>query len=173
MSDGVSEAALERAGAFLAVLRSRGYGFFTGVPCSLLGGLYQRLEHEAGDAYVSAVREDAAVGLACGAWLAGRKSCVMIQNSGLGVAYNALASLNEIYEVPALLVISWRGQGGKDAPEHLRMGTVTPRLLDTLEMPWRVLDPEVRFGSQIDTLEQGIERARRPGALVVPKGVFA
>jgi phosphonopyruvate decarboxylase len=160
------------------VLRSRGYGFFTGVPCSLLAALYSRLERETGEAYLAAVREDAAVGLACGAWLAGRKSAVLIQNSGLGVAYNALASLHEIYEVPALLVVSWRGQDGhaaavKDAPEHLRMGAVTPALLDTLELPWRVLDPAVRFGAQVDAIEDAIAERRRPGALLVPKGVFA
>ncbi len=89
MSEGISAEASERASRFLAALRARGYGFYTGVPCSLLAALYLRLEQEMGGDYLPAVREDAAVGLACGAWLAGRKSAIFIQNSGLGVAYNA------------------------------------------------------------------------------------
>src|SRR5688500_16076808 len=112
-----------------------------------------------GSDYVPAVREDAAVGLACGAWLAGRKSAIFIQNSGLGVAYNALASLNEIYEVPALIVVSWRGQGGKDAPEHIRMGAVTQQLFDTLEIPWRLGTADAgQLATQVDELEAEMER---------------
>ena len=169
---GASEQALSHSKTFLSLLRERGYRFFTGVPCSLLGGLFQELEQRTELDYVPAVREDVAVGLAAGAHLAGRKAAVFMQNSGLGVCYNALASLNEIYEIPALIVVSWRGQGGKDAPEHLRMGSVMTKILDELEIPWQIADP-AKLGEQINTLEAAVESRRRPAALVVPKGVFA
>ena len=72
---------------------------------------------------------------AAGAYLAGKKTVVLMQNSGLGVSYNALASLNEIYEIPTLIVVSWRGEGGKDAPEHIRMGKVIMNILEELDIP--------------------------------------
>src|SRR5215470_14741371 len=95
---------------FLELLVKQGYGFFTGVPCSLLAGLFSELEQNDRLDYISAVREDIAIGMAAGAHLAGKKTAVFMQNSGLGVAYNALASLNEIYDIPTLIVVSWRGE---------------------------------------------------------------
>jgi sulfopyruvate decarboxylase subunit alpha len=165
--------AIDRSRAFLDLLASRGYDFFTGVPCSLLGGLFRVAEDDPRRDYVSATREDCAVGMAAGAWFAGRKAVVMMQNSGLGVSINALASLNEIYEIPCLVVVSWRGQGGKDAPEHLRMGATTQELLSTLEIPWAVADGGESLEVLVDRLEAAMEKTRRPAALIVPKGVFA
>jgi len=170
---GASPEALARSKEFVQLLVGRGYDFFTGVPCSLLGGLFQVLDDDLDRDYVSATREDCAVGMAAGAWLAGRRAVVMMQNSGLGVSVNALASLNEIYEIPCLVVVSWRGQGGKDAPEHIRMGAVTKELLDTLEIPWAVVPPGEPFAPLVDRVEAAMEKARRPGALIVTKGVFA
>ncbi len=101
---------------FVAALKAGGFDFFAGVPCSLLEG--PGLAARSADAsahYVSATREDSAIGMAFGAWLGGKLPMVLMQNSGLGVSVNALASLTTMYEVPALLVISWRGEGGNDA----------------------------------------------------------
>ena len=86
-----------------------------------------------------AVREDVAVGLAAGAWLAGRRPMVLMQNSGLGTSMNALVSLSLMYRLPALLLVTWRGHGGKDAPEHLLMGEISPGLLEMMRIPHRVL----------------------------------
>ena len=58
-----------------------------------------------------------------------------MQNSGLGVSLNALGSLHILYELPCLLLVTWRGFEGKDAPEHLVMGDVLPRLLDLFGIP--------------------------------------
>src|SRR5207245_122100 len=81
--------------------------------------LFTALEALPASGYVPAVREDSAVGIAAGAYLAGKKPVVLMQNSGLGVCLNAILSLNAIYAIPALLVVSWRGEGGKDAPERI------------------------------------------------------
>src|SRR5687767_12752779 len=103
MSEHANPKAREHSLKFLEIAHARGYSFFSGVPCSLLGGLFSELEHNKDLDYVPAVREDIAVGMCAGAHLAGKKAMVLMQNSGLGVCYNALASLNEIYEIPALI----------------------------------------------------------------------
>jgi phosphonopyruvate decarboxylase len=156
---------------FLELLLDHGYDFFTGVPCSLLKGLISRLEADPGLGYVSAVREDSAIGLAVGAWLGGRQPVVLMQNSGLAVCTNALTSLSQIYDVPALLVVSWRGRGGKDAPEHLVMGRIMEDYLALLELPYELVDP-ARLDEQVTSIAGTMRRTSRPVALVVPEGVF-
>jgi phosphonopyruvate decarboxylase len=153
--------ARRRADAFLAGLQGLGYRFFTGVPCSLLAELYPALE-AAGADYRAATREDLAVGLAAGATLAGGRSAVLMQNSGLGVVPNALLSLTTMYRLPLLLVITWRGYG-PDAPEHVEMGARTPALLDALGVPHRLAFSE-------DALDPDFHARPGPVALLVRPG---
>ena len=87
------------------------FKFFTGVPCSLLSGLISCLEETEEAKYVPSVREDSAVGLCAGAYLAGVLPVLLMQNSGLGYCLNAFTSLNLIYRIPVLVIMSWRGQG--------------------------------------------------------------
>src|SRR5262245_60486104 len=116
--------------AFVRSLRAAGFDFFTGVPCSLLEAPIACLESQGEPAYIPATREDEAMSIAAGAWMAGKKlPVVFMQNSGLGNCLNVIASLHQIYEIPCLIVVSWRGKGGKDAPEHLLMGAVMPDFL--------------------------------------------
>jgi phosphonopyruvate decarboxylase len=155
-----------------ASLRRHGFDFFTGVPCSLVEDVIAALERGAGAPYVAAVKEDAAVGLAAGAWLGGRRPAVLMQNSGLGTSLNALASLSLMYGLPCLLVVTWRGHGGKDAPEHILMGEISPRLLDLLGIAYRVpaagsLDADLAWAAA------EMDRRMQPVALLVPPGVVA
>ena len=156
---------------FLGALSAEGYNFFAGVPCSLLKGVIRRFDAEPKWGYVSAVREDSAVGLAAGAWMAGKKPAVFLQNSGLGVCLNALVSLNIIYEIPALLVSTWRGQGGKDAPEHLVMGEIMQPYFDLIKLPWRVLGKDT-VAADVAAITAEIAKRKVPGALIVPAGVL-
>ena len=154
---------------FLHYLLDEGFDFFTGVPCSLVKSLIATLEERGG--YIPETREDAAVGLAAGAYMAGKRPVVIMQNSGLGVCVNALASLSLMYHFPCLLLITWRGYQGKDAPEHIIMGEISPTLLETLQIPHRVLSaaaaPEaIRWAA--DTLKQ----TEKPVALLLPPGVM-
>jgi phosphonopyruvate decarboxylase len=158
--------------AFAGLLETQGYDFFTGVPCSLIEGVIGALEAHPRLPYIPAVREDVAVGLAAGAWLAGRTPMVLMQNSGLGTSLNALVSLSLLYRLPALLLVTWRGYEGKDAPEHLLMGEISPSLLTVIGIPHRVLTAE----SATDAIAWGraeSERLSRPVALLLPPGVVA
>jgi phosphonopyruvate decarboxylase len=152
------------------LLTRHGFDFFTGVPCSLVEGVIAVLEHEHDAPYVAAVREDAAVGLAAGAWFAGRRPCVLMQNSGLGTSLNALASLSLMYGLPALVVVTWRGYEGKDAPEHILTGRITPHILDLLEIPYRVLSPE-SAAADVAWAAKEMDTRMQPVALVVPPNV--
>ena len=157
--------------AFAALLEAQGYDFFTGVPCSLISSLIATLETHPRLPYVPAVREDVAVGLAAGAWLAGRRPTVLMQNSGLGTSLNALVSLSLMYRLPALLLVTWRGHGGKDAPEHLLMGEISPSLLELIRIPHRVVSAKT-LADDIAWGRRESDRLSQPVALLLPPGVL-
>jgi sulfopyruvate decarboxylase subunit alpha len=142
---------MRTAHEFWDILKSARVTFFAGVPCSLLEGVINAALEDPAVTYIPAVREDVALGIASAAHLMGRRGGILLQNSGLGNVVNPLTSFNLIYRIPVLMVVSWRGYGGKDAPEHLIMGEKTPDLLHTLGIPHAVLE--------VDTLEENLQWA--------------
>jgi phosphonopyruvate decarboxylase len=124
------------ADAFIAAARARGFDFYTGVPCSFLTPLINGVLSERSLKYVGAASEGEAVAIAAGAWLAGRRTVVMCQNSGLGNAVNPLTSLNAPFRIPTLFVTTWRGQPGlADEPQHEVMGQITHDLIRLMGLP--------------------------------------
>ena len=120
---------------------------------------------------MGATSEGEAVAVAAGAWLAGRKTVVMCQNSGLGNAVNPLTSLSFPFRIPTLLVVTWRGQPGiGDEPQHELMGQITGQLLETMRIPHR---PFPSTGDDIEpalALADGeMERSALPFAFVMTK----
>jgi sulfopyruvate decarboxylase alpha subunit len=158
------------AKTIVAGLQEVGCNFFTGVPDSVLSGVIAALIERR--LYVPAVREDEAVAMAAGAFMGGRIPVVLMQNSGLGTSLNALISLNLIYLQPCLLMISWRGQDGKDAPEHVVMGQVLPNLLDLVRIPHRTLTAD-NYQKDLQWAAQILTKQRIPAALLVGKGILS
>lgn len=153
---------------FVQALQDIGFNFFTGVPDSILGGIIATLMERR--LYTAAVREDEAVAMAAGAYMGGQVPAVLMQNSGLGTSLNTLVSLNLIYRQPCLLIVSWRGFEGKDAPEHLVMGQCMTQLLDTIRVPYRVFSEATAVDDFKWTAETFMGQ-RIPLALILKKGV--
>jgi len=152
---------------FLEALRFRGFDFFCGVADSTIASLISEL----GEDYLSATREDLAVGMASGATLSGRRSAVLMQNSGLGYCLNALTSLNLIYKIPLLLIVGYRGYQGKDAPEHLVMGAHCEALLREVGIP--VVVPEAGQAAEAVAEADAVLRGQKiPAALFIRPGVL-
>lgn len=154
--------------SFVQALQDIGFDFFTGVPDSILAGVIDVLMERR--LFTPAVREDEAVAMAAGAYMAGKVPVVLMQNSGLGTSLNALTSLNLIYRQPCLLIISWRGFEGKDAPEHLVMGKIMTQLLDTIKIPHRTISEHTAIEDLRWTAETFMNQ-RIPVALLLKKGV--
>ena len=160
------------ADAFLEPAAASGFDFYAGVPCSFLTPIINRAIGSARVRYVGAASEGEAIGVAAGAWLAGRETVVMCQNSGLGNAVNPLTSLNHPFRIPSLLIVTWRGQPGlKDEPQHALMGEITDRLLDVMGIA------HAPFPSQAEAVAPALEAARAamaasdlPFAFVMAKG---
>ena len=144
----------------------------SGVPCSILEPLQARLEQQSGTRYLPASVEGEAIALACGAWLAGGRALVLLQNSGLGNAVNPLVSLALPYRIPLVMVVSWRAQpGSSDAAHHLPMGEITPAMLDLLGVAQRVLGTR-SLGEDFAWALAHAEAERKPVALIAPRGAF-
>lgn len=159
---------------FLQTLRSHGIDFVSGVPCSLFTDLPPAVELQLWCKHVPATHEGEAVAIASGAWLAGRKPVVYMQNSGLGNVVNPVTSLCEPFGVPLLMLVSWRGQPGyKDEPQHYRMGQITPDLLSLLGVEHADFpDSKHQLSQAIGDLLNRSHSTGMPSALIVPKGAI-
>ena len=162
---------------FVDCLRTAGIGCFAGVPDSLLKNFCAYVTDNAGDCHVIAANEGGAVGLAAGHYLAtGEMACVYMQNSGQGNAVNPLVSLADpdVYSIPMLLVIGWRGMPGvHDEPQHVKQGKITLELMRTLDIPTEVLpESTAKACACVKKLLKLAKKESRPVAVVVKKGLF-
>jgi phosphonopyruvate decarboxylase len=164
---------------FYQQLSGHGIAFFTGVPDSLFKSLLLYLhDHVAAAHHRIAANEGQAVALAAGYHLAtGKLPLVYMQNSGLGNAVNPLTSLadKEVYAIPMLLLIGWRGRPGtKDEPQHIKMGRITEQLLQVMEIPFFVLpDNEAASNTVVQEAVAMAIAEQQPVALLVPDNTFS
>ncbi len=164
---------------FIDALAAEGIDFFTGVPDSLLKAIcaYITANLPASN-HVIAANEGGAMGLAAGYHLAtGRIPVVYMQNSGEGNAVNPLMSLTDkdVYNIPVLLLIGWRGEPGvHDEPQHVKQGKVTIPLLDAMGIPHEILSlDEAEAAAQVARARAAMVASGEAYALVVRKGTFA
>lgn len=163
---------------FINTLSEHGVDFFTGVPDSLLKSVCAYItDHKDSNHHVIAANEGGAVALATGYHLAtGHIGCVYMQNSGLGNVVNPLASLTdrEVYGIPMLLLIGWRGRPGQhDEPQHVKQGKITTGLLNVLGVNYEVLShDESTAARQISHAMDEIMCRREVFALVIEKDTF-
>ena len=162
---------------FIEALREKGIDCFAGVPDSLLKNICAYITDHFDAAHnIIAANEGAAVGLAAGHYLAtGQPACVYMQNSGEGNIINPLASLTdqEVYNIPVLLLIGWRGRPGvHDEPQHVKQGKVTTGLLNVMGVNYEVLSKEEdKAAKQIDKAAKALAN-KEVFALVIEKDTF-
>jgi phosphonopyruvate decarboxylase len=164
--------------AVYSLIRDQSLRFFTGVPDSLLKDFCAYItDHAAKDDHVIAANEGNAVALAMGHFLGtGQPGLVYMQNSGIGNAVNPLLSLAdpEVYSIPMLLVIGWRGEPGvKDEPQHVKQGRRMTELLDAMEVPWFLLPTTIEdAGAAIAEAGRAMRDRMGPVAILVRAGTF-
>jgi phosphonopyruvate decarboxylase len=160
---------------FVGPAKQLGFDFWAGVPCSFLTPF---INYTIGDeelTYISSANEGDAVAAATGAALGGHRSVAMMQNSGLGNAVSPLTSLNHVFRIPVLLIITLRGEPGKpDEPQHELMGQITQDLLETMRIPWAWFpDKEDMVNEALQTAVSHMDGSGRPYALIMKKGMVA
>jgi sulfopyruvate decarboxylase subunit alpha len=116
-------------------LKRAGIDFAASVPCVNLQQLLRLVADDPQIMHIPVTREEEGVGLCAGAWMGGRRPALLMQNSGLGNSINALASLDFLYGIPLIMIISHRGCEGEPIVGQVPMGRLTPGLLDVMEIP--------------------------------------
>ena len=163
---------------FFDLLHEKEIDFFSGVPDSLLKFFNSYiLDNVDQNQHIIAANEGNAIGLACGYYLATKKiGLVYMQNSGLGNAINPLVSLSdkEVYGIPILLLIGWRGEPNeKDEPQHQKQGKITLELLKILDIPYEILTKDIQDTKRkLLSATEYMNKFHSPFALVVKKGTF-
>lgn len=162
---------------FIDTLGSYGIDYFAGVPDSLLKNICAYIADNMDAKHnIITANEGAAVGLAAGYHLAtGKVGVVYMQNSGEGNIINPLASLTdkEVYNIPVLLLIGWRGcPGVHDEPQHVKQGKVTTGILNTMGVNYDVLSKdEDKAAKQIAKAVDALKN-NEVYALVIEKDTF-
>ncbi len=153
-------------------LKKREFGPVMGVPCSVFKDfLNYIIDNESFEHYVCS-SEGESMGVAAGFSLGGKLPIVYMQNDGYGNAVNPLSSLQLMYELPTLMLLSWRGEPGKkDAYQHLLMGETLTKLLELFKIPYEILD-EDGFEKSIANAADYIKFNKKPYALIVKKGLI-
>ncbi|MBO1515219.1 phosphonopyruvate decarboxylase [Metabacillus sp. BG109] len=157
---------------FGSLLKELGFDFYSGVPCSYLKSLINFAINEC--EFVMSNNEGDAVAIAAGASIGGKKSVVLMQNSGLTNAVSPLTSLIHPFRIPILGFVSLRGEPGfPDEPQHELMGQITPEMLNLMQIKWDYLS------SDLDEAKQQLQRANQcieqnqPYFFIVKKGTLA
>jgi len=149
--------------------------FFTGVPDSLLKDFCAYITDNTPEKNnIIAANEGNGIALAAGHYLAtGKFGLVYMQNSGLGNTINPLTSLadQDVYSIPMLLIVGWRGEPQeKDEPQHIKMGMITLEVLESLKIPYNILNDD--YEAIINKAIDYINNNKAPYAIVVRKGIF-
>ncbi len=147
-------------------LKRAGINFATSVPCVNLQELLALVRSDPEIIHLPVTREEEGVGICAGAWMGGRRPALLMQNSGLGNCINALASLDMLYGIPLLMIISHRGGVGEPIIGQVPMGRLTVPLLDAMGI--------LHFSPQPEQAEETVARAweraekeRKPTAVLL------
>ena len=165
---------------FFNVCKKEDVDFFSGVPDSLLKNICSYIaDNTPSENHIIAANEGNALAIGVGYHLStGKVPLIYMQNSGLGNVINPLLSLadQEVYSVPLLMMIGWRGEPGvKDEPQHKKQGRVTVALLEAMEIPYKVLTADSNIEEAKVALKAMLSIAKKenkPCALLIKKGFF-
>ena len=137
------------------VLKSAGIDFIISVPCKLLGELIEIAAADDSITYTPVTREEEGIGIMAGAYMAGKKPAILMQNSGFGNSANAILSLLNYYQIPVIFIISHRGSEGEPIEAQYQMGSAIIDLMKTCQ----VSACEITGVSELDRVKTGIDKA--------------
>ena len=109
--------------------------FVTTVPCKQLAGVIDAIEASSSIHHVPSNKEDEGMGLCAGAFMGGKRSAIIMQNTAIGVTINTLATLTQFYRLPLPMLISYRGELGEPVACQVEMAVHTKALLAQLNVP--------------------------------------
>lgn len=148
-------------------LKDGGIRLISALPETWLVHLIQMAEDDPDMILVRLAKEEEGVGISAGAHLAGLKSAMLMQNHGFLAAINGIVSCAQLYRIPLLMLISYRGEFGERDPWQTEGGGVTEDLLRALRIPFARLDDPAHVADHIHKAQTLAHSANKPVALLL------
>jgi sulfopyruvate decarboxylase subunit alpha len=148
-------------------LKRSGISLLSALPETWLVHLIRMAEEDPEMVLVRLAKEEEGVGISAGAHLAGVKSAMLMQNHGLLASVNGIVSCAQLYRIPPLMLISYRGEFGERDPWQTEGGGVTEDLLRALRIPFSYLDAPSHVAHRIGKAQTLASSANRPVALLL------
>jgi sulfopyruvate decarboxylase alpha subunit len=155
------------ADKFLGTLKENDVRLVTYVPDNVLTPLIKGANADNYFISIGTTREDEAIGVVAGAWMAGMRGCVMMQTSGFGTLPNALASLLVPYQIPAILIVSERGTLGEFNIGQVLVSRTMRPTLDAVAMTHHTLADEETMPFMVDRAIKQAVATQSPVALIL------
>ena len=153
-------------------LKDVGVRIVSALPETWLVHLIRMAEDDADVTLVRLAKEEEGVGISMGAHLAGVKSAMLMQNHGFLQAINGIVSGAQLYRIPVLMVISYRGEFGERDPWQTEGGGVTEHVLQALRVKYEFLDDPATVAHRIQKAQALAESSLRPVALLLTRDLM-
>ena len=147
----------ENSKAVYAGIKAAGVHSLSALPETWLVYLLQLAANDPAMKLIEVAKEEEAIGIAAGAYLAGEPHILLMQNHGFLAAINGIVSLAQLYKIPLTMLIALRGHWGEPYPWHTRGGIVTEEVLRALQIPFEYARDPATVGRPI---REEIGRAR-------------
>ena len=166
------EVSYENSRAVYQGIKAAGIRSVSALPETWLGLILQWAQADPDLQLIQVAKEEEAIGVAAGAWFAGRPHVLLMQNHGFLAAINGIVSLAQLYSIPLCMLIALRGHWGEPYPWHTRGGIVTEEVLRALGIPFDYArDPKV-VGRQIREAWTLSQSSLSPVALLLTRDLM-
>jgi len=128
--------ALDWSDELLDALVAGGIELVPYVPDEVLAGVLTKAADRPELTPLPLTREEEGVGIACGIALAGRRSVLMMQATGMGNSLNAIGSVAMAQRIPLLIIVSERGGLGEIVSTQMPLGGSLRRILAAMAIPY-------------------------------------
>jgi sulfopyruvate decarboxylase subunit alpha len=158
--------------AIYDALKGCGIRLVSALPETWLVHLIRMAEEDPEMTLVRLAKEEEGVGVSAGAYLAGMKSAMLMQNHGFLAAINGIVSCAQLYRIPLLMLISQRGDFGERDPWQTEGGLVTVSLLQALRIPFDRLESRDHVPRRITKALTLAYSSNRPVALLLERDLM-
>lgn len=153
-------------------LKEAGIDFVVSMPETRLHNIVGELYNQQDIIHVPVSREEEGIGICAGAYMSGKKPAIILPNAGFLNCSNALTTLNLLYHIPLLILVSYRGDFGENAFFHAPLGRVTEPVVKALEIPYQILRTSKDLEKNIEDAQILAYQSARPVALLLGKRLF-
>lgn len=153
-------------------LKASGIRLVSALPETWLVHLVDFADRDPDMILVRLAKEEEGIGISAGAHLAGVKSAMLMQNHGLLASVNGVVSLAQLYRIPLLMLVSFRGEMGEEHPWQTEGGGVTLPLLDALRVPYDRLERREEVAAKVRKAQTLASAALCPVALLLTRDLM-